>query len=138
MRLGYMAILITSILCTASVRADQIIRKGGEWRSTVTGITPEPRTIDLCFAPATQEQAVAKLATGKNCTKRDIRFEGDRAIIDIMCSDMSLKGTATMLGDSAYRADLTLGIGTGSDAKIVHTTTDAKWIGACKPGETPH
>ena len=138
--MGYVgtAISIMFLLCMASAQADPIVRKGGEWRSTVTGLTPEPKTIELCFAPATREQAVANLATGKDCTKRDIKFDGDRAIIDIMCSGMSLKGTATMLGDSAYRADFTLGIGTGSDAKVVHTTTDAKWIGTCKPGETPH
>ena len=137
MRATFTAIVILSILRTVSAWADPIVRKGGEWLSTVTGLTPEPKTIELCFAPATREQAVAQLATGKNCTKRDIRFQGSSAIIDIMCSDMSLRGTATMLGDSAYRADVTLGVGTGSSAKSVHTTTDAKWIGPCKPGETP-
>ena len=137
MRSTCTVVFLMSILCIASAGADPIIRKGGEWRSTVTGLTPEPKTVDLCFAPATREQAIAQLANGKDC-KRDIRFEGSHAVIDIMCRDMSLKGTATMLGDSAYRADFTLGIGTGSDAKAVHITTDAKWVGACKPGETPH
>ena len=128
-------IVTVSLLSTISAGADEVVRKGGEWRSTVTGIGPEPQTMVMCFSQATWEEAMAKMAAGKVCAKKNITKSGDQLTIDIECGKMTMQGTATLSGDSAYTADLTMQMGAGSGAKIFHTVTESKWIGDCKPGE---
>jgi hypothetical protein len=134
--MGYItaAILAISLCCAVSARADQLMRKGGEWHSTVTGITPQPQTMDMCFSETTFDQAMAKMAEGKQCSKRDIKISGNLVTIDLVCGAMSMKGTATLSGDTAYTADLTMQVNGGP---VMHTVTESKWIGACKPGQKP-
>ena len=131
------AVIAVTLMVVGSVRADQLIRKAGEWRSTVTGVGPQPQTMDTCFAQSTLEQAMAKMAASGNCPKTDIRRNGSVITLDVVCGVMSMKGTATMAGDSAYTADLTMTMSTHGKATTFHSITTSKWIGACKPGETP-
>ena len=128
-------IVVASLLSTLSAGADEIMRKGGEWRSTVTGMGPEPQTMVMCFSQATWEDVMTKMAAGKVCAKKNITKSGNQLTIDIDCGKMTMQGTATLSGDSAYTADLTMHMGAGSNAKVFHTTTESKWIGECKPGE---
>jgi Protein of unknown function (DUF3617) len=123
------------LLATISAGADEIVRKGGEWRSTVTGVGPEPQTMVQCLSQATWEEAMTKMGAGKVCAKKNITKSGDQLTIDIACGKMTMQGTATLSGDSAYTADLTMHMGDGSGAKVYHTVTKSEWIGACKPGE---
>ncbi len=125
------------VLCAASAHADSFIRKGGEWRSVVSGLTPEPKTIEMCFLPATPEQAIEKLTNGTNCTKRNVTVTGMTVVADIKCNNAEMLITSHMIGDSLYRGDITLNVGNGASAKSVHYTVEARWIGQCKPGETP-
>src|SRR5579863_6112463 len=111
------------------------MRKGGEWRSTVTGVGPEPQTMVLSLSQAIWGEAMTKSAAGKTCAKKNITKSGDQLTIDIECGKMTMQGTATLSGDSAYTADLTMHMGAGSGAKVYHTLTKSEWIGACKPGE---
>lgn len=128
-------IVVASLLSTLSAGADEIMRKGGEWRSTVTGVGPQPQTMVMCLSEATWQEAMTKSAAGKMCAKKNITKSGDQLTIDIECGKMTMQGTATLSGDSAYTADLTMHVGAGSDAKVFHTVTKSEWIGACKPGE---
>jgi hypothetical protein len=128
-------IVAVLLLSTISARADEIIRKGGEWRSTVTGVGSEPQTMVMCFSQATWEEAMTKSAAGKTCAKKNITKSGDQLTLDIECGNMTMQGTATLSGDSAYTADLTMHVGAGSNAKVFHTVTKSEWIGECKPGE---
>jgi uncharacterized protein DUF3617 len=131
------AVVTASLLCAVTAQAEQLLRKGGEWRMITTGVTPQPQTMDMCFAPSTAEQAMAKLAAKPNCTKKDVKMNGNTATLDIACSNYSMQGTVTFSGDSAYSGSFTMQMGTGSDAKVIHSTSEAKWIGECKPGEHP-
>jgi hypothetical protein len=78
---------------------------------------------------------MTKSAAGKTCAKRSITKSGDQLTIDIECGNMTMQGTATLSGSSAYTADLNMRVGAGSNAKVFHTVTKSEWIGACKPGE---
>ena len=135
MRNSIAIVVAASWLATISAGADEIIRKGGEWRSTVTGVGPEPQTMVMCFSQATWEDVMTKMAAGKVCAKKNIAKSGNQLTIDIECGAMTMAGTATLSGDSAYTADLTMRMGAGSGAKVFHTVTESKWIGDCKPGE---
>ncbi len=131
--------VVFAALLTGSLgaRAEQLLMKGGEWRTTITGIGPQPQTMELCFAEMTVERAMSRLATQPNCERRDVRLDGNVATIDILCGTMSTQGTATLSGPGAYHSDLTMHIGTGAQAKTIHALGDAVWIGACKPGQKP-
>jgi Protein of unknown function (DUF3617) len=131
------AFVAASLLCAVSAHAEQLLRKGGEWRTTTTGVTPELQTMDMCFAPSTAEQAMAKFAAQPNCTKKDVKMNGNTATLDIACSTFTMQGTVTFSGDTAYSGNFTMQLGTGSNAKVFHSTSEAKWIGECKPGEHP-
>jgi hypothetical protein len=122
------------LLAGGGARADTVI-KGGEWRTVMTGMTPEPNTIERCMAETTMERAAAAMAATPTCTKRDIKISGNVATLDVACGPMSMQGTATFDGDSAYRTDLMMRVGT--DGRVMHVQSTAHWVGACRPGETP-
>jgi Protein of unknown function (DUF3617) len=126
-------LIAVCLFCAASAQAEELIRKGGEWQVTTTGVTPQPQTMTMCFAASTAQQAMAKLAARPNCTKTSANVSGNIVTFDIACGALTMQGTATFSGDSAYTGDLTMHMG----GKVIHALSDAKWIGACKPGETP-
>jgi len=80
---------------------------------------------------------MAKLAAKPNCTKKDVKMNGNTATLDIARSTYAMQGTATFSGNSAYRGNFKMQMGTGADAKVFHSTTESKCIGDCKPGEHP-
>jgi len=49
---------------------------------------------------------MAKLAAKPNCTKKDVKMNGNTATLDIAWSTYAMQGTATFSGNSAYLATL--------------------------------
>jgi hypothetical protein len=92
--------------------------------------------MEMCLTEKTMEQAMAS-PRGKTCSKKDVKINGNQATIDLECGTMTMQGTAIIAGDTAYTADLTMHITTSHGPMVIHTTSDAKWIGDCKPGEKP-
>jgi hypothetical protein len=131
-------VLAVSLLCVTAAHTEKLLRKGGEWRTITSGVTPEPQTMDMCFAATTAEEAVAKLAAKPNCTKKDIKMNGDTATLDVACDTFAMQGKVKFSGDESYSGDFTMQMGAGSSAKSFHATSESKWIGECKPGERPH
>jgi hypothetical protein len=127
-------VIALSLLASTVAHADTVI-KGGEWRTVMLGMTPEPNTVEQCMAENTMERAAAAMASMPNCTKRDIKISGNVATLDVACGAMSMQGTATFDSDSAYRTDLMMRV--GPDGRVMHVQSTARWIGACRPGETP-
>jgi hypothetical protein len=127
-------VIALSLLASTVAHADTVI-KGGEWRTVMIGMTPEPNTIDRCMAETTMERAAAGMAAMPACSKRDIKISGNVATLDVECGSISMQGTATFDGDSAYSTDLMMRAGT--DGRIMHVQSTAHWIGVCQPGETP-
>jgi hypothetical protein len=133
-----LAILLIGMACTTPAHADTVVRKGGEWRLVIGGLSPEPKTVEICMAATTPEQSIAKLAAGKTCSKKDLSYNGNVVTFDLACNDGEIQGTTTMKGENVLKTDFVLKSGTGSSAKSVHSTIDSTWLGPCKPGETPH
>jgi hypothetical protein len=133
-----LAILLIAICCAAPVHADQVVRKGGEWRLVISGLSPEPKTVEICMAATTPEQSIAKLTAGKTCSKKDLSYNGNVVSFDLVCTEGEIQGTTTMTGENILKTDFVMKSGTGAAAKSVHTIIDSKWLGVCKPGETPH
>jgi hypothetical protein len=135
-RITVTTIIAGSLLFAGTARADQLVRKAGEWRTTVTGFGGAPQTMEMCLTEKTMEQAMAS-PRGKTCSKKDVKINGNQATIDLECGTMTMQGSAIIAGDTAYTADLTMHITTSHGPMVIHTTSDAKWIGDCKPGEKP-
>jgi hypothetical protein len=133
-----LAVLLAVLVCINPAYADQVVRKAGDWRFVYSGLTPEPKTIEMCMAATTPEQAIAKLTAGKTCSKKDISYNGNVVTFDLACSDGTVQGTTKSAGDTILKTDFTIKTGTGSTAKSLHGTIDSTWLSLCKPGETPH
>ena len=88
----------------------------------------------MCTAATTPEQAIEKLTAAKTCSKKDVSYNGNVVTFDLACTDGELQGTTTATGENVLKTDMVVKAG----AKSIHSTIDAKWIGPCKPGETPH
>ncbi len=117
-------------------QADDTKRRGGEWQIVVTGMAAQPQSMEVCYA-ATPWQKMLAPPAGLTCRKSDVARTGSQITFDVDCDGFVTRGTATLSGDSGFTSDQTLKIGSGGDAKSSHVTTQAKWIGACKPGEEP-
>ena len=131
------AMIAAALCCASAARADDLILKGGEWRTTVTGVGSAPQTMNLCFSQTTMAGAMAKMAAGQQCSKHDIAIAGHHVTLDIVCDVFTMKGTADFTGEDAYTTDLTMHMGTGASATTTHALSTARWIGTCKPGEKP-
>lgn len=136
MRVILAALIAAASLLAAPAWADDSVRRGGEWQTTVTGMTPQPQSTENCFAPVAWEKALAAPA-GLKCSKSDIVRNGSQVTFDLDCDAFAAHGTVTLSGDSGYSSDQMLTVGSGADAKSFHATVQAKWLGACKPGEDP-
>ena len=137
MRYLMSSLVAVSLFFSLSAQADELLRKGGEWQITTTGVLAQPQTMTMCLAPSTAELAMAKLAARPNCTKKDVKVDGNLVTLDIACGAWAMQGAVTFSGDSAYTGDFTMHMGASDNAKVIHSTSEAKWIGDCKPGETP-
>ena len=76
------------------------------------------------------------------CSKSDFHISGSHGSGEFVCnmagSQMHSKSTMTLMGDTAYRTevDTTFDPPLNGMAKS-HSTLDAKYTGACKPGQRP-
>ena len=67
----------------------------------------------------------------KDCSKYDLRKEGDTWIADMECTSSGISHSViTVHGDDTYHQEVTLI--TGKTSTVM--TVDNKWLGACKPG----
>ncbi len=123
--------LATIIACgfTHAYAAEVPTRKPGLWESSVQ-VNGTTMVGQVCVDGSTDAKlsATTDAYMKANCTKYEQRHEGSKLITDSVCA---FQGTpvvshtvTTAIGDSAYHTEGT-------------TNADAKWIGPCKPGQTP-
>ena len=104
-------------------------RKDGLWETTVqTGGTAMVSQVCVDAASDARNQATTDEYMKANCSKYDVHHDGARWITDSVCTfggkQVVGHGVTTAVGDNAFHTEGT-------------TIADAKWIGPCKPGQTP-
>ena len=120
------------------------VQKPGVWKITMTSASMPggTRSYNMC-------QDAAFIAAGKasmdahvknDCSKHDMRKEGNTWIADMECTfsgihDVSHSVT-TMHGDDTYHTEMTSSTNSPGQGKTSTVMTiDNKWLGACKPGQ---
>lgn len=123
-------------------------RKSGLWEITRTTTRTEGRTFltSWCIDEKT-DNAVAQLAEGlrnETCNISQLRRDNEQLIVDATCTlgkeRSTAKTHAVIKGrfDSAYRVESKSTYDPPMRGNSEGTAIlDAKWVGACKPGQKP-
>lgn len=131
-----------------TLAADLPKRKSGLWE-VKTSMPDMPSQgpqgpIQVCVDEKTDDlaQAAADAEAKKNCSKSEIKHEGDRYVIHSVCKDsgvtMTTDGVFTGKFDSAYRAEMKATYDPPiMNMKESRMVMDARWLGPCKPGMQP-
>ena len=116
-------------------------RKSGSWEISTSQAGGPPGPVAQMCIDATTDDFARQLAAGAlECSKQDLRREGDRYVSDSVCKIGESVATSRIVisGDfeTAYRADIEakyapplMGMSEG------RTTVSARWLGPCKPGQ---
>lgn len=131
MRRDLCVVLVLLGLCTA-MNANAVEgpkRKPGLWETTRQ--TPAGQFVSqICVDAASEAKthAATEELMKANCSKYELHQEGGKWISDSTCTfsgqQVVTHAVITPIGDSAFHTEGTL-------------MADAKWLGPCKPGQTP-
>jgi hypothetical protein len=138
---------VLSGTCAATALAMDIPkRKSGLWeiRTNIPNVPAQQGPMQVCVDEKTDDltQQSAESEAKKNCSKSEMRHEGERFVVHSVCKFEGVTATSdgTFSGnfDSSYRGEMKttynppmMGM---SEAKV---TMEAKWLGPCKPGQQP-
>jgi hypothetical protein len=148
----HLALAIGGLIVATSASAVELpTRKAGLWelKMTFEGGNVPPQTMQHCVDAQTDKLMNANFGgAGRNsCTQKNVQVNGDTITIDSECLFGTIKSTshAVVAGrfDQAYTVKVTSFL-EGGPAKPGqptrrerHMSIEAKWLGACKPGQRP-
>ena len=149
MKLHPFVLAVLSLAAAGSaLAADLPKRKSGLWevKTSMPDMPAQAQQgpIQVCVDEKTDDmsQAVADAEAKKNCSKSEIKRDGERYLIHSVCKEMG--GTMTTDGvfsgkfDSAYRAEMKATYDPPiMNMKESRMVMEARWLGACKPGMRP-
>ena len=145
--LGSALCLLALLAPNAAGAVELPVRKAGLWEMKVlrTGSPAPQMTMQHCTDETTDaEMRNAFSPMGKQtCSKQDIRKTAAGFVTDSVCgiAGMSVTSHAEVTGDfnSAYTVKSTSHFEHGPTRvpRDSTTTIEAKWLGACKPGQKP-
>jgi hypothetical protein len=139
---------LLTLLPALDARAVEMpLRKPGLWEMKLvrTGSPLPEMTMQHCTDETTdKDMATASAPMSKEiCSKRDIEQTAAGYVTDSVCSvaGVSMTSHSEISGDfnSAYTVKTTSHAehGTAGPPRDVTTMIEAKWLGACKPGQKP-
>jgi hypothetical protein len=131
-------------LASAALAADMPKRKSGLWEiNTRMEGMPSMGAMQQCIDQSTDDLMQQSAKKDKaNCSVMDIKPSGNKVTIHSVCkiegSTATTDAVFTGTFDAAYKGDMTTRFNPPmhgmSESKM---TFDAKWLGACKPGQKP-
>lgn len=139
------ATLLAAGMSSAAAAVDLPKRKSGLWevKTSMPDMPPQMQQAPLkvCVDQKSDDmtQQVADAEAKKNCSKSDIKRDGDRWVIHSVCKEqgitMTTDGVFTGNFDSAYKAEMKAAyqppiMGMSNSRMIM----DAKYVGACPAG----
>jgi hypothetical protein len=141
--------LFATLLVTASTTfaagSDMPKRKSGLWEITVSNSgTKGSQAMQQCIDEKTDDLTKNNMAgtEKQSCSKNEMRREGNKIVTESVCkmsgTTTTTKGVFTGQFDSNYKGDIKSTYDPPLHGmKESATTVDAKWVGACKPGQKP-
>lgn len=129
---------------TSSSAIELPTQKPGVWQITMKSaqMPGGTRSYSMCqdaaFIATAKASADAHLKN--DCSKHDLRNEGDTWIADMECTFSGMHevshSVTTIHGDDAYHTEITSSSGSpGHAMRSSVMTIDNKWLSACKPGQ---
>lgn len=134
--LNSLVLLFCSVVGLTAVSAEAPRLKPGLWQmhvqSSVAGATSAlPPTV--CVGAMSDEQRQIERNNIKSrCSKYESREMGGQWVVDAVCTARNItvtKHIVISLGGDSFREE--------NAAPQGSMTSDGKWLGACKPGESP-
>jgi hypothetical protein len=136
--------------CASSAVAQEIpTRRAGLWEVTMThdGRNTPPQTMQQCTDAETDKlmNAFGGALSADMCSKQDIKKVGATLVISATCQIGPMKSTSQSVVTGDFSSNYTVkvtskieGLPAGAqDAAGGSTTIQARWVGACKPGQRP-
>lgn len=142
------AILFVALALSATAFAapkDMPSRKPGLWETKmqVPGM-PQPMLSQQCIDEKTDDlmQQRGQAQAKQQCSKNTMRKDGDKVIVESVCKFDGTTATTTAIfsGDftRSYRGEINTTYAPPMHGmKSSKQTLEAKWLGACKPGQKP-
>ena len=140
------AVLGFSLVSAGASGAEPPQPKPGLWeirmQQAVDGqAAGKPAIMQRCFIASEYAQSKAKADdfAKKNCSKNETRQEGGKWVNDMVCKvgtgTMTTHSTTAYNGENAYHSEMTSTFDppTPNHSRSI-TTSDGKWMGACKAG----
>jgi hypothetical protein len=143
MRTGvFLAALAAAAVALA--QADVPRRKSGLWQSSMQSSHMPTMQIEECVDRASDDfMTIASMGEdAKDCSKHSVKREGANVVLEAVCTlegtTVSARGVVTGSFDSAYKAQVKASYRPPIQGIEETTmTVEARWIGACKPGQKP-
>ena len=138
-----LALALSSLAFAA--QKDMPVRKPGLWeiKMQVPGM-PQPVTSQQCIDEKTDDllQQRGEAQAKQQCSKNALRREGDRVIIDSVCTFDGTTATTAAVFSGDFSRSFHGEINTSYSPPLhgmqsSKQTLEAKWLGACKPGQKP-
>ena len=121
------------------------VRKPGLWEIKMqVSSMPQPMVTQQCIDEKTDDlmQQRGEAQSKQKCSKNTMRREGDKVIVESVCKFDSTTASTTAIfsGDfsHSYRGEINTSYAPPIQGmKSSRQTVEAKWLGACKPGQKP-
>lgn len=141
----YLIFLVTMLTTTSAAWAagfDAPKRKSGLWEIKMSNAAAKGTTMQQCIDQSTDDLMKNNMAGMEkpSCSKNELRREGDKIVAESVCKVGASTATtrAVFIGhfDTAYKADIKSTYEPPLHGMKESTSVlDAKWLGACKPGQ---
>jgi len=139
--IALVALILSSLSLAAP--ADVPHRKPGLWevKMQVPGM-PQPMVSQQCIDEKTDDLMQSQGQAKQQCSKNVMRRDGDKVIAESACKfdGTTATTTAVFTGDfsRSYRGEIATTYSPPMQGmKSSKQTMEAKWLGACKPGQKP-
>ena len=142
--------VLAFVACVSSAAAQEIpTRRAGLWEVTVNhdGKNTPPQTMQQCTDAETDQlmNAFGGALSADMCTKQEIKKVGPTLVINAVCQVGSMKSTSQSVVSGDFNSNYTVRVtskieglpASAQDAAGGTTTIQARWVGACKPGQRP-
>lgn len=139
------ALALATVMVSA-IAADMPKLKPGLWEMTTlnAGTKDRPHKTTVCLDDSVQDQML-KMGLGftrENCSKHDLKVEGNKIVSDNVCkvmgSTITSQATMTFSGSSYHtEAKATYDPPLFGNVKASTSVIDAKLTGPCKAGQQP-
>jgi hypothetical protein len=149
MRFAVSVLALAACAPSSAIAQEIPTRRAGLWEVTMThdGRNMPPQTMQQCTDAETDKlmNAFGGALSADMCSKQDIKKVGATLVISATCQIGPMKSTSQSVVTGDFSSNYTVkvtskieGLPAGAqDAAGGSTTIQARWVGACKPGQRP-